>query len=34
LLKTKNFAKTLPVGKAGGVENAFVSRSINESIEE
>ena len=32
--KTIDWGKKLPVGKAGGMENAFFSRSINESIEE
>lgn len=32
--KTRELAKKLPIGRAGGVENAFFSRSMNEGIEE
>ena len=32
--KIRELAKKLPVGRAGGVENAFFSRSMNEGIEE
>lgn len=32
--KTVEWARKMPLGKAGGFENAFVSRAINEGIEE
>lgn len=31
---TREFFKRLPIGRAGGVENAFFSRAINEGVEE